>query len=175
MIGALPEGVNFAVLVAQHMPEKFTRTFAERMDRRSRLRVREAEHEDPIRAGDVFICPGMRCMEVFGSVDDPRLRVRHPLTSDRYVPSADRLFKSAAKTYGSKVIGVVLTGMADDGAKGSVAVREQGGHVIAESDENAVVFGMPRAVIEAGMANQVLPLGDVAQALLALDAIPLPH
>jgi len=169
VIGGMPEIVNFSVLIAQHMPEKFTRTFAERMDRRSRLRVREAEHDEPIRAGEVLICPGMRCMEVAAVNDELRVRVGHPLATDRYVPSADRLFVSAARAYGSKVIGVVLTGMADDGAKGSLAVRERGGHVIAESDETAVVFGMPRAVIELGAASQILPLGEISDALLVLD------
>lgn len=170
VIAALPENVNFAVLIAQHMPEKFTRTFAERMDRRSRLRVREAEHEDPIRAGEVLICPGLRCMEVWQADDDLLVRVVHPAATDRYVPSADRLFHSAARAFGPKVVGVVLTGMADDGARGAQMIREVGGQVIAESDETAVVFGMPRAVIELGAASQILPLHEIAQALVSMDA-----
>jgi two-component system chemotaxis response regulator CheB len=169
VLGAIPETVDFAVLVAQHMPEKFTRTFAERMDRRSRLAVREAEGDEAVRAGEVLVCPGMRCMEVQAVGDDLRVRVGPPHPSDRYIPSADRLFQSAARAWGAKVIGVVLTGMADDGARGALAVREAGGHVIAESGETAVVFGMPRATIELGAAHQVLPLRDVASALLRLD------
>lgn len=169
VLGSFPASTNLAFLVAQHMPEKFTRTFAERLDRRSRLRVREAEHDEPVRAGEVLVCPGMRCMEVSRRGDDLRVRVVPSSPSDRYVPSADRLFSSAALALGPKVIGVVLTGMADDGAKGSLSVREKGGHVIAESDETAVVYGMPRAAVECGAAHRQLPLQDIASALLAMD------
>lgn len=171
VIGALPESTNLAILIAQHMPEKFTRTFAERLDRRSRVRVREAEHEEPVCAGEVLVCPGLRCMEVVTQGDDWRVRVVPPAPTDRYIPSADRLFQSAAKVAGEKVIGVILTGMADDGTKGAQAVRARGGVVFAESDETAVVFGMPRAAIEAGVVHHVLPLHQMAEALRTFDTI----
>ncbi len=169
VIGSLPERTEMAFLVAQHMPEKFTRTFAERLDRRSRVRVHEAEHDDPVCAGEVLITPGMRCMELVRGSAGFRVRVVPPAKTDRYYPSADRLFKSAAQAAGADTIAVVLTGMADDGAKGSVAVREAGGYVIAESDQTAVVYGMPRAVVDAGAANRSLPLPEIAGALLALE------
>lgn len=169
VISALPESTNLAILIAQHMPEKFTRTFAERLDRRSRIRVREAEHDDPVVAGEVLVCPGQRCMEVVPAGTEFRVRVVHPSPQDRYVPSADRLFASAAKAAGPKTIGLVLTGMADDGTKGALLIRERGGIVLAESDETAVVFGMPRAAIESGCVHQILPLGAIAEALRTLD------
>lgn len=169
VIGGMPEATDMAILVAQHMPEKFTRTFAERLDRRSRMRVREAEHDDPVEPGTVLVCPGLHCMELVRNSQGLRVRVVPPAASDRYYPSADRLFRSAATSVGSDTVAVVLTGMADDGARGALAVREAGGHVIAESDETAVVYGMPRAAVEMGAAHRSLPLHEIAPALIALE------
>jgi two-component system chemotaxis response regulator CheB len=169
VIGAMPEQTDMAILIAQHMPEKFTRTFAERLDRRSRLSVREAEHDDPVEPGTVLICPGLRCMELVRGNAGLRVRVFPPASTDRYYPSADRLFTSAAKVIGKDTIGVVLTGMADDGAKGALLVRQAGGYVIAESDETAVVYGMPRAAVDNGAAHRSLPLHEIAAALVAME------
>ncbi len=169
VIGSLPERTEMAVLIAQHMPEKFTRTFAERLDRRSRVQVREAEHDDVVCAGEVLVSPGLRSMELVRSSPGYKVRVVPPASSDRYCPSADRLFKSAAEVAGANTIAVVLTGMADDGARGALAVRSAGGYVIAESDETAVVYGMPRAVVDIGAAHRSLPLSGVAPALLEME------
>ena len=169
VIGAMPEQTDMAILIAQHMPEKFTRTFAERLDRRSRLSVREAEHDDPVEPGTVLVCPGLRCMELVRGNGGLRVRVFPPASTDRYYPSADRLFASAAKVIGQDTIAVVLTGMADDGAKGALLVREAGGHVIAESDETAVVYGMPRAAVDNGAAHRSLPLHEIAGALVSME------
>jgi two-component system chemotaxis response regulator CheB len=170
VISELPEDTELAILIAQHMPEKFTRTFAERLDRRSKIRVREAEHDEVIRAGEVLLCPGMRCLEITKGKDHLRTRVVPPALKDRYYPSADRLFSSAAKVCPEKAVGVILTGMADDGTAGALELRKAGGHIICESEETAVVYGMPRAAIEAGAAHQVLPLSKVAGALLNIEA-----
>src|SRR5690606_13810270 len=133
VISGLPETTELAVLIAQHMPEKFTRTFAERLDRRSKIRVREAEHDEIIRAGEVLLCPGMRCLEIVQARDHLRTRVVPPSMKDRYYPSADRLFTSAARVCPTRSIGVILTGMADDGTAGALELRKAGGHVICES------------------------------------------
>jgi two-component system chemotaxis response regulator CheB len=170
VISELPEHTELAILIAQHMPEKFTRTFAERLDRRSKIRVREAEHDEPIRAGEVLLCPGMRCLEIVRTKDQLRTRVVPPALKDRFYPSADRLFSSAAKACPHKAVGVILTGMADDGMLGALELRKAGGHIICESEETAVVYGMPRAAIEAGAAHQQLPLPKIAEALLELEA-----
>jgi two-component system chemotaxis response regulator CheB len=95
------------------------------------------------------------------------LSVGSPATGDRYVPSADRLFRSAS-VLGSRCIGVILTGMGDDGVEGAKAIRRAGGTVVAESGETAVVNGMPGAAVRAGVANDVLPLGDIAELLARL-------
>jgi two-component system, chemotaxis family, protein-glutamate methylesterase/glutaminase len=154
-----------AVLVAQHMPDIFTRTFAERLNRHSALEVSEARPNTPIVGAAALICPGRRCMEV--QLDGNRYitDVRFPTPQDRYVPSADRLFSSLAQVAGRNTIGVILTGMGDDGMEGAKALVKNGGIVIAESEETAVVYGMPRAAVNAGVVRRSLPLGDIANYL----------
>lgn len=166
----LPPALPIAVLVAQHMPEKFTRTFAERLDRRSGLRVIEAQDFDGVEAHMGFVCPGRQCMELahLPHTNELRLRVVLPGPNDRYVPSADRLFRSAAKAMGGQLTGIVLTGMGDDGTEGARAIREAGGTVIAESEESAVVYGMPGSVIRAGLANRILSLPEIVEYVAAL-------
>ncbi len=144
----LPKGYPNALMIAQHMPDKFTRTFAERLDKRSPVRVGEAQDMDLIGASTAFVCPGRKCMFVEAVQNGPmRVRVRNPMESDRYVPSADRLFESVARAAGSRAVGVILTGMGDDGVQGAGAILEAGGTVIAESEETAVVYGMPAAAV----------------------------
>jgi two-component system chemotaxis response regulator CheB len=159
-----------AVLIAQHMPDKFTRTFAERLDRRGAFRFAEAQDGDVVWARTGFVCPGRQCMEL--SVASPsgelRLRTGVPGSGDRYVPSADRMLRSMASAAGPRVVAVVLTGMGDDGTAGARAVRDAGGVVIAESEETAVVNGMPGSVVREGLANYVLPLPQIAAMIAAL-------
>ena len=135
--------------------------------------MREAEHDDIVRAGEVLVCPGMRCMEIERTKDRFRVRVVPPALKDRYYPSADRLLTSASIACPTKAIGVILTGMADDGAAGAVALKQAGGYVIAESEETAVVYGMPRAAAERGGTHQQLPLHEISSALLGLEKVDL--
>ncbi len=160
-----------ALLIAQHMPDKFTRTFAERLDRKCRenrdeskvaFRVSEAQNDDQVLAGTAFVCPGRQCMQM---LPDYRLQVGTPGSADRYVPSADRLLRSIANVAGTRAVGVVLTGMGDDGVEGARAVRDAGGVVLVESPESAVVFGMPGAVVRAGLAHHVLSLPAIVDFL----------
>jgi two-component system chemotaxis response regulator CheB len=167
----MPARAPTALLVAQHMPDKFTRTFAERLDRKGSMRVTEAQDMDIVSASSGTICPGRQCMEIElvpGSTEY-RVRVSAPSAADRYVPSANRLFRSAATALGHKAIGVVLTGMGDDGVEGAKAIRNAGGTVIAESPETAVVYGMPGAVVRAGVASESLPLAQIAEYLAGLN------
>ena len=165
----VPAGSPAALLVAQHMPDKFTRTFAERLDRRSRLRTAEAQDGDKVPRGSGFVCPGRQCMEIAVAGPELVLRVGSPLPNDRFVPSADRLLRSCAQHIGQRTIAVVLTGMGDDGLEGAKLVRAAGGTVIAESQETAVVYGMPGAVVRAGLAHHVLPLGAIGDYLANLS------
>jgi two-component system chemotaxis response regulator CheB len=169
----LPTTTQAGFVVAQHMPDKFTRTFAERLDKRGPVRTSEAQDNDLVAPATGFVCPGRKCMEVafeptaLGS--ELRVRVGPALPTDRYVPSADRLFTSAAAA-GPKCIAVILTGMGDDGVEGARAIRDAGGVVIAESQETAVVNGMPGAAVRAGVAQKVLPLPQIAEYLAGLPS-----
>jgi two-component system, chemotaxis family, protein-glutamate methylesterase/glutaminase len=171
IFGKVPPTSTNAFLIAQHMPDKFTRTFAERLDRRGPTRVSEAQEGDIVAARTGFVCPGRQCMEVFMSGPGTlRLRVTGAAPTDRYVPSADRLLTSLARTVGSRAVGVILTGMGEDGLEGAKAIRAAGGIVVAESAESAVVNGMPGAVVRAGAANRVLALSQIGDWLAQLPS-----
>ncbi|MDP9000153.1 MAG: CheB methylesterase domain-containing protein, partial [Myxococcota bacterium] len=170
IFGRLPATTAAAFVVAQHMPDKFTRTFAERLDKRGPVHTVEASDGDLVAQACGFVCPGRKCMEIIrGQGAELRLRVGPASTTDRYVPSADLLFKSVA-ALGARCVAVVLTGMGDDGLEGAHAIREAGGIVIAESHETAVVNGMPGAVVRAGLAAHVLPLPLIGDYLAKLWA-----
>jgi two-component system chemotaxis response regulator CheB len=167
VFGKLPSTTSGAFLVAQHMPDKFTRTFAERLDKRGAVRTVEASDGDLVSMATGFICPGRKCMDLVHDGLELKLRVAPAAPTDRYVPSADRLFKSVAG-FGVRCLGVILTGMGDDGVEGARAIRDAGGTVIAESHETAVVNGMPGAAVRAGVANEVLPLAQIGDYLAKL-------
>jgi two-component system chemotaxis response regulator CheB len=158
LFAGLPELGNGALVVAQHMPERFTRTFAERLDKQGSFRVAEAEHGGELSPHGALICPGGRCLELERRGQRLVARVVHPARDDRYAPSADRLFRNVARIAGRNAIGVVLTGMGEDGAKGVVAIKAAGGYVLAETEESAVVYGMPRAAVQTGCVDETLPL-----------------
>ena len=154
-----------AFFVAQHMPAGFTRGFAERLDRLTPFMVREAAGGESPRRGTVLLAPGGHHMELDGQDDRVTTVVSRDAGLDRYAPSVDRLFNSAAKWYGESMLAVVLTGMGDDGLSGACQVKAAGGRVIAESEETAVIYGMPKQVAQAGVADAVLPLRDVPAAI----------
>ena len=164
----LPTDTSDAFVIAQHMPDKFTRTFAERLNKHSGVRVTEAADGDRLGRGMALLCPGRHCMELRGeSADTLFVRVSPPAPTDRYVPSGDRLITSVANVMGARTLGIILTGMGDDGTSGARAVLQAGGSVIAESETTAVVNGMPGAAVRAGVASHVLPLGGIADFLAA--------
>jgi two-component system chemotaxis response regulator CheB len=151
------------IVVAQHMPERFTKSFAERLDKSSRFRVREAEHLDELGPGAALVCPGGRCLELHRQDDKLLARVAFPASTDRHAPSADRLLTSVARAVGDRAIAVVLTGMGDDAAKGVVEIKRAGGMVLVESEETAVVYGMPKAAFATGCVDEQLPLPKLVQ------------
>jgi len=165
----LPANFPSAILVAQHMAATFTRTFAERLDRATTVSVREAVDGDLVTAGRAYVCPGGSCMSLRRENGVFRLEVTAPTDEDRYVPSANRLLSSVATAAGSKSVGIILTGMADDGVIGAGAIRRAGGVVLAESEETAVVFGMPGAAARAGHVQALLPLPDLATRIATLS------
>ena len=166
IFSAIQEELPVAFAVAQHMPPDFTRAFAERLNRFSALRIREAEDGDPVKPGQVLVAPGGKNLEFFRQGRTIVARVTDPKDHQRYLPSVDLLFRSAAEVYGDRVVGVVLTGMGNDGAQGVRAVKAAGGRVLAEAEGSCVVFGMPKEAIATGQVDQIVPLPHVCKEIL---------
>jgi len=168
LISALPGDLPAPVLIVQHMPPKFTHSLAQRLDSFSRLAVKEAEHDETIRSGTVYIAPGgyHMLMAKHGAEYRIQLTLDEPRSGHR--PSVDQLFESLVPLTELTRHAVIMTGMGSDGAKGMKLLAEQGAATtIAESEQTCVVYGMPRAAVEAGAATTVLPLHDIASELSA--------
>ena len=162
ILSSLPQNLNLAVVIVQHMPAGFTTSFAERLDSKSRFSVIESYEEHLLRRGMAYVSPGDKNLEIFSKGGKPHVRAVSPLKSDKYVPSADRLFETAADTMGASAMAVVLTGMGDDGSKGSVIICDRGGSVIAESHTTAVIDGMPRSALLASSSAISVPANEIA-------------
>ncbi len=149
------------VAVAQHMPPGFTKSFAMRLNEHSVMEVKEAEDGDQMFPGQVLICPGSKNMELqhFGGL--VRVRIVDPPARQIYTPSVDVLFRTGAYIYGSKALGVVLTGMGNDGASGVREIAGHGGRVLAESEKSCVVYGMPKEAISTGLVEKVVPMSEM--------------
>ncbi len=156
------------IVVAQHMPPVFTRLFAERVDRLTRYRVKEAEHGEVLIPGVVYIAPGGRQTDIQKSADQLRIRLADKEETDLYAPSVNHLFESAAHCCEDRLLAVVLTGMGDDGAHSIPEIHRRGGKTIAESAVTAIIFGMPGEAIKTGAVEQVLPLHDIPDAIAAV-------
>jgi two-component system chemotaxis response regulator CheB len=152
-------------LIAQHMPAGFTRGFAERLDRMTPLRAIEAKGGEYPLPGMILLAPGGKHLELETIGGRVVSRVTTVGDRDKYTPSVDRLFHSAAKHIGSDLLAIVLTGMGDDGRQGVQSVKSSGGRVVAESESTAVIFGMPQQAIRSGAVDEVLPLGEIAEAI----------
>lgn len=162
IITRLPGNLPCGAVIVQHMPPGFTRSLAERLNSLSSLTVKEAEHNDIILPGLVLIAPGDYHMivEREGNKKVVKLNQSPPIGGHR--PAVDPMMDSVAKVYGKQSVGVILTGMGHDGAKGIQAIKEQGGYTIAEDQSTAVVFGMPKSAIELGVVDKVAPLSAIA-------------
>jgi two-component system chemotaxis response regulator CheB len=164
LLSALPGTSPVGIVVAQHMPERFTAAFAERLGRTTPFSVQEARHGDVVAAGRVLVAPGGRVLEVRrdgGGTLRAAVLLPEPAAPPQCCPSVDRLFESVAKAVGRRACGVVLTGMGQDGRAGAGSIRRAGGLVLAESADTAVVYGMPLAAAESGAVDEVLPLGEL--------------
>ncbi len=172
VIPALPESFPFPVFVVQHMPGGFTRSLAEDLDKRSPLRVMEAEDGMEPRAGEVYIAPGGTQMKI-GILETRRkvIRITDDPPENACKPSVDYLFRSLAEVYRGRVLAVVLTGMGRDGAKGAAALKAKGACVIAQDEETCLVYGMPKAVVEEGAADKVLPLEKISTAIAKVSGV----
>lgn len=165
LLCALPPDAP-GVVVVQHMPERFTSAFAARLDALARIRVAEAADGDRVLPGHALIAPGDHHMELVRSGAEYRVRVFMDQPVNRHRPSVDVLFHSCARAAGQNAVGVILTGMGNDGARGLAAMRAAGARTIAQDEETCVVFGMPKEAIALGAAERVEPLGEIASAAL---------
>ena len=155
------------MVVVQHMPAGFTKSLADRLNSLSQVTVSEAVDNEEILPGHVYIAPGNYHLTVKGETGRKVISLNQdpPLASHR--PAVDVMFDSVVK-YGSDVVSVILTGMGCDGAAGMKKIKAAGGRVIAESEETTVVYGMPKAVVEAGIADEVLPVEQIADAIMEM-------
>jgi two-component system chemotaxis response regulator CheB len=169
---ALPANFPLPVLIVQHMPELFTQLLAERLDQRCNLRVSEAKEGDPIRPGRISIARGNWHMEVVGArgVQPATLHLTQGPPENHCRPAAHVLFRTAVANYGAGTLAVVLTGMGADGLAGARLIRAQGGTVLAQDQPTSAVWGMPGAVAQAGMAQRILPLREIAPELIRLSS-----
>lgn len=171
LLPALPANFPLPVLIVQHMPELFTKLFAQRLDGQCRLRAREAAEGDSVRAGTIYIARGNWHMEVLAASrlgQPPTLHLNQGPLENHCRPAVDVLFRSAAAVYGSGVLALVLTGMGSDGLAGCRAIRDRGGSVLVQDEATSTVWGMPGAVANAGLAHQVLPLQAIVPEILRI-------
>ncbi|MBI4168820.1 MAG: chemotaxis protein CheB [Acidobacteria bacterium] len=162
ILPALPRGAGAAIVVAQHMPGRFTTLFAARLARLCALPVREPQDGEALRPGEIYIARGGQQTTLAGPPEAPVFRVRPRAPGERYSPSADLLMASAAAVFGPGALGVLMSGMGGDGVAGLKAIKERRGRTIAESERSAAVFGMPREAIRAGLADRVLSREEIA-------------
>lgn len=155
------------ILITQHMPEGFTKTFAQRLDKLCHINVKEAEHGEPVKPGCAYIAPGgpshMLVKRIGGRYS---IELNKGLPVNRHRPSVDVLFRSAAQCAAKKAIGVILTGMGNDGARGMREMHDAGIYTIAQDQDTCVVYGMPKEAVAAGGVDEIRPLGLIAARIM---------
>jgi two-component system chemotaxis response regulator CheB len=166
LIPAIPADLPVPILVVQHMPPLFTRLLAERLNGKAKLPVKEAAAGDLLAPGVAFIAPGNHHMVVERSGSGYALGLNQNLPENSCRPAVDVLFRSVSACFGAAVLAVVMTGMGQDGLRGATLIREKGGRVLVQDEKSSVVWGMPGYVAEAGLADQILPLDQLASAIV---------
>lgn len=153
-------------LIVQHMPEQFTPSFAKRLNQICQMEVREARDNDPVAQGIALVAPGNRHMLLQQSSGGYRVRIKNGPAVNHHRPSVDVLFQSVARSAGSSAVGVLLTGMGTDGAKGLLAMHEKGAYTLAQDEQTCVVFGMPREAIKLGAVDDMVPIQQIPTAII---------
>lgn len=168
VLTALPAACP-GIVIVQHMPERFTALFAQRLDGLCQLEVREARHGDRVAPGRVLVAPGGRQMTLHRNGIHYQVEVTDGPPVNRHKPSVDVLFRSVAKVAGSNALGVIMTGMGGDGAQGLKEMHDAGARTVAEDEASCVVFGMPKEAIKLGGVDRVVPLQQIAREILAFS------
>ncbi|AEJ20449.1 protein-glutamate methylesterase/protein-glutamine glutaminase [Gracilinema caldarium] len=156
----------YPIVVVQHMPQDFTRQFAQRLHELSQLEVKEGEQEEMLQAGTVYIAPGGNHMEIVRKGASLFINLNQKERIHFQRPAVDVLFRSVAREVGKNALGILLTGMGRDGAEGLLAMKKAGAQTIAQDEDSSIVWGMPRAAVELGAATKVLPLSKVPQSII---------
>lgn len=167
VLSSLPEDFPACIFIAQHMPGTFTGPFAKRLDTVSRLTVKEAENGDKIQNGMVYVCPGGKHLRIDMRGAMPHLSVVTEPATALYKPSANVLMESLGLCMGSRSVGVIMTGMGNDGLEGMKVFKSKGGIAIAQNEQSCVVYGMPKAIVEAGLADDIVDLDNLPEAIIA--------
>jgi len=167
IIPKLPKDFPSGILVVQHMPPMFTKSLAQRLDGLSAIRVKEAEDREPIVRGCVYIAPGDKHLKVRQWGKNAEVKLDDDPTDTLHKPSVDVLMQSVSETYGGASLGVILTGMGSDGARGITSMKKKGAKVIAQNERSCVVYGMPRAIVEAGLADKVAHIDSIASDIMS--------
>jgi two-component system chemotaxis response regulator CheB len=165
VLQALPAN-SPGIVIVQHMPEHFTKAFAKRLNGICDVDIKEAEHGDVVLRGHVLIAPGGKHMLLERQGARYQVAVKDGPLVSRHRPSVDVLFRSAARCAGSNAVGVIMTGMGDDGARGLLEMKQAGAKTMAQDEESSVVFGMPKEAIARGAADRIVGLGKIAHELL---------
>ncbi len=167
ILPSLPENFPVPIVIAQHMPHNFTGPFAERLDTLSKLTVTEAKEGDILTPGHAYIAPGGHNMRVIrsGAIEN-KISISENKQEYIYCPSVDALFKSLTETFPGRTLGLVLTGMGHDGLDGATSLKKGGARIFAQDEATCVVFGMPKAVVDADLADKILPLERIAGEIL---------
>jgi two-component system chemotaxis response regulator CheB len=165
ILTTLPK-VSPGIVIVQHMPEKFTAAFAARLDGLCQIEVKEAHNNDRVIQGRALVAPGGKHMLLKRSGAQYHVAVVDGPLVNRHRPSVDVLFRSVAKFAGANALGIIMTGMGDDGAAGLLEMRKAGAHTVAQDDESCVVFGMPREAIKRGAVERTVPLSAIGREIL---------
>ncbi|ALM75346.1 protein-glutamate methylesterase/protein-glutamine glutaminase [Thermococcus barophilus] len=161
-----PDNLKAGILLVQHMPPGFTKSFAKRLDSVSKIDVKEAEEGDVVEEGNAYVAPGDYHMEVVLRNGKPVITLNKKPKIHGVRPAADPMMITAAQVFGRKTVGVVMTGMGRDGAQGIVEIKKRGGITIAQDKNTSIIFGMPKAAIETGMVDYVVPLDKIADTIV---------
>ena len=167
LIPELPGDLPMPVMIVQHMPKMFTKSLAESLDRLSALTVTEAGHGDILEKGHVYVAPGGWHTRVVKKGAGKEIKLEKS-PKMKLMPCADVTMKSLPEVYGANVLGIVLTGMGDDGTKGAALIKDAGGIIIAQDEASSIIYGMPRSVTSKGLADAVWPLDDIGGNIVSM-------
>jgi len=170
IFSTLPGDLDAAVVVVQHLPVGFSHSLSARLDRVSEIEVREAVDGQTLRAGMAYLAPAGRQLKFVKNGSAKTIALTDEKGYGRFMPSADVAFESLADVYGQRGIGVILTGMGSDGMKGMTSLAKSKGHTMAQDRETSVVFGMPKACIDAGVVSEIVPLPEISRRLTEVVA-----